>query len=68
MFSTIYRIRKISLSLRRFPKYGTSKTLNLNGLAFFNAQYSQTLQFFVGTFGEHLGNIFRCILTLFCNC
>ena len=35
MFSTIYQIGKTSLSLRGFPKFGTSKTLNLNGLAFF---------------------------------
>ena len=57
-----------SLSLRGFPKFGMSKTLILNGLAFFHAQCSQTFRFFAGTFGEHLGNILRCIQTLFCNC
>lgn len=53
MFSTIYRIRKTSLSLRGFPKFGTSKTLNLNGLAFFMPNVPKLSDFL----WEHLGSI-----------
>lgn len=37
LFAVIYRNRPARLSLRGFPKFGTSKTLILNGLAFFHA-------------------------------
>ena len=42
-----------SLSLREFPKFGTSKTLNLNGLAFFMPNIPKLSDFL----WEHLGSI-----------
>ena len=58
-------LRKNEVNIASLSAQSNQKSLIHKGLATFLVYVPQLFVFFVGTFGEHLGNIFRSIGTFF---